>query len=91
MSKAPGVIGSASNHGGSMISASGVNMLTPQGVVCLQGDMHSCPIPGHGVTAISGGCTVKTIVNGRPVAIEGSIAGCGAVLVGGLASKTLLT
>ena len=46
------------------------------------GDMHVCPIPGHGVTPIVGG-SMNTATDGRPNARFGDIAGCGAVIVSG--------
>lgn len=72
-----------------MISASGSKWLTPQGAVCLEGDQHSCPIQGHGITGIVSGCTIHTTVNGKPVAIQGSVAGCGAVLDGAFAQSNI--
>ncbi len=50
--------------------------------VATLGDMHSCPIPGHGVTPLVSGCG-KTIVNGKPTVCIGDKAGCGAVIIEG--------
>ena len=46
------------------------------------GEMHVCPIPGHGVSSIVGG-SMNTATDGRPNARLGDIAGCGAVIVTG--------
>lgn len=85
------IIGTTSSHGGTMISASGSAFQTPGGAVCLQGDQHSCPIHGHGVTGISSGCATNTQVGGTPVAMQGSVAGCGATLIGNFAPDTTVT
>ncbi len=45
-------LGDGSDHGGTVISASGVSFAEGKGIARL-GDMHSCPIPGHGITPIS--------------------------------------
>lgn len=85
------VIGTTSSHGGTMISASGSHFITPQGAVCLIGDSHSCPITGHGTTAIVSGTSTQTTSNGKTIAIAGSVAGCGAVLNGSFASNCSIT
>ncbi len=85
------VIGTTSDHGGVMITATGDNYMTQAGVVCRLGDLHSCPIPGHGVTPIVSNCTQYALVDGKPVAIQGSLAGCGAALNGNFAPSTVLS
>ena len=79
----PGVIrlGDGSSHGGSMITASSDVTVNNLGV-CRVTDSHSCPIPGHGVTAIVSSPTTE-MVNNLIVAVEGAVAGCGATLVSG--------
>ncbi len=79
------ILGTTSSHGGTMISASGSTLLTP-GAICLLGDSHSCPIQGHGVTAIVSGASTILTDNGTAAAIQGSVAGCGAVLNGNFAT-----
>ena len=83
------VLGTPSSHGGHMISASGFP--TINGVpTCLDGDLHACPMGGthpHGVTSVRS-ISRLTTVNGRKIIIEGSVAGCGAVI---LVSQTLVT
>jgi uncharacterized Zn-binding protein involved in type VI secretion len=91
MSLPVAVLNTTSSHGGHMITASGTKFVTPQGDVCLQGDSHSCPIAGHGITPIVSGCSTKSTISGTPVALSGSVAGCGAVLDGAFASNWSLT
>jgi uncharacterized Zn-binding protein involved in type VI secretion len=44
------------------------------------GDLHSCPIPGHGVTAIVTGAS-RFSCEGNLVALDTSICGCGASII----------
>ena len=78
-------IGDASDHGGSMISA-GSTVKAGGKLLCIDGDMHSCPIPGHGVTPITGTSKVKSA--GKKILRIGDTAGCGATLVSGDAITT---
>jgi uncharacterized Zn-binding protein involved in type VI secretion len=71
-----------SSHGGYIISAA--NNTSADGIkIARVGDAHSCPITGHGTTAIiSGSTTVK--IEGKFVALQGiSYTGCGAIISGG--------
>ena len=72
-------LGDTTDHGGVIITAS--QTVDANGIrVARKGDLHSCPIPGHGVTAIvTGSSTVD--VNGKPVARIGDVTGCGATIV----------
>jgi uncharacterized Zn-binding protein involved in type VI secretion len=90
MSTGVAILGSTSSHGGSMISASGSKFQTPQGAVCADGDLHSCPIPGHGTTAVTGNSTRAT-VGGKKVVLSGAVAGCGAIINGNFASNWALS
>jgi uncharacterized Zn-binding protein involved in type VI secretion len=74
-----------------MVTASGTHFMPTGGPACLEGDMHSCPIPGHGTTPIVSGCSTTTSQNGTPVAIAGSVARCGAVLDSAFAPNWELT
>jgi len=71
-------LGDPSDHGGRMVSATGNPPATIDGIsVCVDGDMHACPIQYHGTTPVTSISTLTTI-NGRRVLIQGSVAGCGA-------------
>ena len=74
-------LGDTSSHGGTIITGS-VTAFVNGRPVARMGDMHVCPILGHGVTSIVGG-SVNTATDGRPNVRLGDIAGCGAVIVSG--------
>jgi uncharacterized Zn-binding protein involved in type VI secretion len=83
------VIGTVSMHlpagaTGTMMTATGhpVN-ISGGGTPCLVGDILNCSQDGP-QPIISGG-SVITKINGTPIAIKGSVAACGAVLVSGFA------
>lgn len=71
-------LGDSSSHGGSIITCAAVT--TTEGILTARvGDLHSCPIPGHGITPIvNGSGNFKT--EGKITAVAGSVAGCGAVI-----------
>ncbi len=74
-------LGDSSSHGGTIITAAS-RTYADSIPVARKGDLHSCPIPGHGVTAIvTGSPTVE--VEGSPVARVGDVAGCGAAITTG--------
>ncbi|RML78599.1 PAAR protein [Pseudomonas savastanoi pv. savastanoi] len=50
-----------------------------------QGDMHLCPLPGHGCTPIVTASS-DTLINGISAARVGDMCGCGAVIVTGFPS-----
>ncbi|EKD22557.1 MAG: PaaR repeat-containing protein, partial [uncultured bacterium] len=73
-------LGDPSDHGGQMVSASG--KLRVNGInECIDGDIHSCPMLGHGDTAVTG--TAKLTDRGKNVVHVGDTAGCGAVITQG--------
>ena len=74
-------LGDISSHGG-VIIASASRTLANGIPVARMGDLHSCPIPGHGVTPIITG-SLTTITEGKPNARIGDMTGCGAVIVTG--------
>ena len=81
MGEAQARIGDRSNHGGQIITGAArtyVNGIS----AARKGDMHSCPIEGHGVTAIVTG-SEKTNIEGQPAARIGDRTGCGAVIISG--------
>jgi uncharacterized Zn-binding protein involved in type VI secretion len=47
------------------------------------GDMHDCPILGHGRTAIQSTPASSVIVEGQPLAVIGAKTGCGATIIDG--------
>lgn len=74
------LLGSSSSHGGKIISASGGFIAGGvRGV--LDGDMHQCPIRGHGVKPISATSAVTS--NGKRIVRVGDSAACGAVITSG--------
>lgn len=76
-------LGDSSSHGGTVISSA--DKWTCEGnLIARKGDLHSCPIPGHGVTSIVSGSS-KFICEGDPVARTGDATGCGATLISGAA------
>lgn len=74
-------LGDSSSHGG-MIVTGAIRTLVNGRPVARMGDLHVCPIPGHGVTPIITG-SLNTITEGKPNARLGDITGCGAVIVTG--------
>ena len=74
-------LGDTSSHGGMIITGSVTTVVNCKPVARM-GDLHACPIPGHGVTPIVGG-SMNTATDGRPNARMGDMAGCGAVIVSG--------
>ncbi len=81
MARAQARLGDTSSHGGTVITGS-VTTIVNGRPVARMGDMHVCPIPGHGVTPIVSG-SLNTATDGRPNARMGDMAGCGAVIVTG--------
>jgi uncharacterized Zn-binding protein involved in type VI secretion len=74
-------LGDPSDHGGEIVSGSSTR--TVDGIACARvTDMHSCPLPGHGVTPIVSG-SPSTSVDGHPIARVGSFTGCGAAISAG--------
>jgi uncharacterized Zn-binding protein involved in type VI secretion len=72
-------MGDVSDHGGTIISASG--NFTVDGVNgVVSGDMHQCPIKGHGTTPITSSSTASG--GGKAIVRSGDKAGCGASIIG---------
>lgn len=70
-------LGDTSSHNGSIITAS--TTVTANGIgIARNGDLHSCPILGHGITPITGTGSAK--VNNLNIVIIGDMAGCGAII-----------
>lgn len=72
-------VGDTTSHGGTIIS--GGTLIVNGKQVARDGDMHSCPIHGHGVTSLTG--TAKATNGGKHLARVGDTAGCGAVITQG--------
>ncbi|QGA56153.1 PAAR domain-containing protein [Brucella sp. 2280] len=77
-------LGDISSHGGTVISSAS-KWRCEGALIARKGDLHSCPIPGHGVTPIVSG-SGKYQCEGAPIARDGDTCGCGAALISG-ASK----
>jgi len=76
----------SSSHGGTIISAAAKSKCEGA-MIARVGDLHSCPIRGHGITPIETGSPAFKC-EGALVARSGSVCGCGAVIIGG-ALKTV--
>jgi len=70
-----------SSHGGVIITAA-IRTVVNGRPLARMGDLHACPIPGHGVTPIVTG-SLDTITEGMPNARIGDVTACGAVIVTG--------
>ena len=74
-------LGDMSSHGGVIITAAMRTVVNGMPLARM-GDLHACPIPGHGVTPIVTG-SPDTITEGMPNARIGDVTACGAVIVTG--------
>lgn len=79
-------LGDLSSHGGTIISSASQTKINGI-LVARVGDLHSCPIPGHGITAITTGSN-KFTCEGNIVAVVGSACGCGAIITSGSGDST---
>jgi uncharacterized Zn-binding protein involved in type VI secretion len=73
-------LGDSSSHGGEIIQVSSVKTKAEGILIALDGDLHACPITGHGITPISP-ITVKSYAEGKLILTQGAIAGCGALII----------
>jgi uncharacterized Zn-binding protein involved in type VI secretion len=80
-------LGDTSDHGGVIIS-SGSKYRCDGILVARMGDSHSCPIPGHGITAITT-ASPKVKSEGQYVAAITSVTGCGAIIQTGSPTTTV--
>lgn len=71
------VTGQPSSHGGYLIAGSCKSTRDGRNIG-RSGDMHSCPIPDHGVTAVTASTTATC--DGIRMLRVGDVAGCGAAL-----------
>ena len=70
-------LGDGSDHGGYIASVSQTSGKANGIQIAVQGDIHDCPISGHGNTAISSVIS-HTTIKGNLVLTVGAVAGCGA-------------
>ena len=70
-----------SDHGGYIMTAASTSTVDGK-LIARVGDLHSCPIPGHGITTITKG-SGKFTCEGAVVAVIGSTCGCGALINSG--------
>ncbi|MCK7511774.1 MAG: PAAR domain-containing protein [Desulfobacterales bacterium] len=74
-------LGDISSHGGVIVTGALRTVVNGRPAARL-GDLHVCPIPGHGVTPIVTG-SLDTATEGLPNARIGDITACGAIIVTG--------
>lgn len=75
-------LGDPSSHGGHITSNCSTDVLTDGLQTAHTGSLHTCPITGHGVTAMTG--TSKTTIDGGQKKVRvGDTAGCGAAITAG--------
>ena len=79
-------LGDMTSHGGVIITGASRTFVNGRPLARL-GDLHACPIPGHGVNPIVSG-SPDTITEGRPNARIGDVTACGAVIVTGSPDTT---
>ena len=72
-------LGDPSDHGGVIVTSAFVTNVEGQ-LVARVGDLHSCPIPGHGITPIVTGAS-RFSCEGNLVALDTSLCGCGASII----------
>jgi uncharacterized Zn-binding protein involved in type VI secretion len=81
MSTAISRLGDSSNHGGTIITASS-DMFVDGIAVARLGDLHSCPIPYHGITPIIAASSTN-FNDTKGIARIGDKVGCGATIIQG--------
>ncbi len=74
-------LGDTSSHGGTIITGSDTTSINGKPAARV-GDLHTCSIPGHGVTSITSG-SKSVMIEGSSAARVGDSVGCGAVIVSG--------
>ena len=82
-------LGDVSSHGGIIISSGQLYRDSVDNkLVARRGDLHSCPLPRHGITPI---VTASSKVRSQGKAVAGitSRCGCGATIVTGSSSTTV--
>jgi len=72
-------LGDISSHGG-MIITGAIKTIINGVPVARMGDLHICPIRGHGVTPIITG-SLTSMIEDAPAAGLGDVTACGAVII----------
>lgn len=80
------VLGDSTDHGGTVIEASGVTDTHGKRIARV-GDKVSCPIKYHGTAVIVSGDPTM-IIDGKPAARHGDKCSCGATLIAAQAVST---
>lgn len=75
-------LGDTSDHGGYIISVTGIKTFANNIRIARVGDLHFCPIRRHGITPIVNGAGSVGSEN-QIVAVVGSVCGCGAKIITG--------
>ncbi|WP_207264482.1 PAAR domain-containing protein [Pseudomonas sp. GW101-3H06] len=73
------LLGDSMTRGGKVISASSTTFVRGK-PVALVGDKVRCPIPGHGINAITEGCQDWS-ENGRAMVVNGCRSQCGCQMI----------
>lgn len=81
MSRKQARVGDPSTHGGVIVTGAARTLVNGKKAARL-GDLHVCPIPGHGVRPIVTG-SPDTFIEGQKAARVGDRIACGAVIVDG--------
>jgi len=81
MGEAQARLGDTSDHGGRIITGATRTFINGA-PAARKGDLHSCPIEGHGITAIETG-SERTFIEGQSTARIGDSVGCGAIITSG--------
>ena len=83
MSDPVATLGSTSDHGGTIITSAS-HTYSGGKLVARVGDLHSCPLKGHGITPIVSTPATTDFAEGSPIACVGAKAGCGATIISGV-------
>jgi len=75
------LLGDKSSHGGTIVQVNQTKVNLDGVFVACEGDLHSCPIKGHGETPIVGNVSTGVVIDGKQVAMTGSTTGCGAEII----------
>lgn len=73
------LVGDTTSHGGVVMTGSPHDQVNGRRIACLGDEVHC---PQHGVNRIVEGDT-STLLDGRPIALEGHRTQCGSTLKGG--------